>query len=280
MESSATQSDPDCSRCRELESRLLVLETRLRDLEDRLKGPPPKRAHEPIPLPAKRSPSGKKPGGQRGHPPHIRKWLVKEHVTETVPFVPTHCSSCDHVLPVEAQPHDPPPTIHQTYELPKRLIDVTQFEGHTRTCPDCQTVTHHAIPASVRTGILGPKLAAMILYPLGVLGLSKRDIEATLETVFELPISLGTIANLEQKAATALEPTYQAIRRVVTDAPVKGFDETGWNENGKKRCLWVAATVKAALFRIHPRRNETALADLIPSKSGIAVSDRWTTYNQ
>lgn len=184
------------------------------------------------------------------------------------------------MLPVEAQPHDPPPTIHQTYELPKRLIDVTQFEGHTRTCPDCQTVTHHAIPASVRTGILGPKHAAMILYQSGVLGLSKRDIEATLETVFELPISLGTIANLEQKAATALEPTYQAIRREVTDAPVKGFDETGWNENGKKRCLWVAATVKAALFRIHPRRNETALADLIPSKSGIAVSDRWTTYNQ
>jgi transposase len=278
METDAIPADSDCPRCRALEARLRVLEGKLRDLEDRLKGPPPKREPGVIAPPAKKSPSGKKPGGQTGHPPHIRKWLAKERVTKTVAFVPTHCLSCDHALPAAIQPGDPAPTIHQTYELPTTLIDVTQYEGHARTCPQCAAVTHRAIPAEHRTTILQPKLAAMILHQSGVLGLSKRDIEATLETVFDLPISLGTIANLEQEASAALAPTYQAIRSEVDQAPVKGLDETGWKQAGKKRWLWVAATLRAVLFRIHPRRNENALADLIPSRTGIAVSDRWKTY--
>ena len=51
----------------------------------------------------------------------------------------------------------------------------------------------------------------MILHHTGVMGLSKLDVEETLETVFDLPISLGTIANLERAAAAALEPVHRAI---------------------------------------------------------------------
>lgn len=284
METPVLVPDSECPRCRELEARLVVLEAKLRDLEDVIRalrgGPPPQREGEPIAPPAKKAPTGKTPGGQKGHKPHRRPWLPQERVTETVAFVPAQCEHCDHALPAAAQPGDPAPTIHQTYELPKHLIDVTQYEGHSRTCPGCLAVTHHAIPAEHRTTILGPKLSAMILHHTGVMGLSKRDVEETLETVFALPISLGTIANLERAAAAALEPVHRAIRAEVDRAPVKGLDETGWKQAGKKRWLWVAATAKSVLFRIHPRRNETALADLLPSKTGFAVTDRWKTYDQ
>jgi transposase len=274
-----TTADPACPRCRELEARLRVLEGKLRDLEDRLKGPPPARAAAVIPPPATKTPSGKKPGGQPGHPPHRRTWLGKERVTTTVTFVPTQCEKCAHPLPAEPQPGDPAPTIHQTYELPEQLIDVTQYEGHSRTCPQCAAVTHHAIPAQHRTAILQPRLTAMVLHHTGVLGHSQRDVEETLETIFELPISLGTIANLEQEASAALKSTYEAIRTEVDQAPSKGLDETGWKQAGKKRWLWVAATARSVLFRIHPRRNEAGLADLLPTKTGLAITDRWKTYH-
>ncbi|MFO0937783.1 MAG: transposase [Gemmataceae bacterium] len=155
---------------------------------------------------------------------------------------------------------------------------MSQYEGHSRACPSCQAVTHHAIAAEHRRSILGPRLSAMLLHHSGVMGRSKRDIEETLVSVFELPIGLGTIANHEQAASAALAPIHEAIRTEIDQAPVKGLDETGWKEAGKKRWLWVASTLKSVLFRIHPRRNETALADLLPSTTGIAITDHWKTY--
>ena len=141
METPVLVPDSECPRCRELEARLVVLEAKLRDLEDVIRvlkgGPPPRREGEPIAPPAAKTPTGKKPGGQKGHKPHKRPWLPKERVTATVAFVPTQCEHCDHALPAAAQPGDPAPTIHQTYELPQQLIDVTQYEGHSRTCPGC-----------------------------------------------------------------------------------------------------------------------------------------------
>ena len=295
METPVLVPDSECPRCRELEARLVVLEAKLRDLEDVIRalkgGPPPQREGEPIAPPAAKTPTGKKPGGQKGHKPHKRPWLPKERVTATVAFVPTQCEHGDHALPAAAQPGDPAPTIHQTYELPQQLIDVTQYEGHSRTCPGCLAVTHPAIPAEHRTTILGARLSAMILHHTGVMGLSKRDVEETLETVFDLPISLGTIANLERAAAAALEPIHRAIRAEVDRAPVKGLDETGWKQAGKKRWLWVAATAKSVFFRIHPRRDERrddvrnqtdehgharrrAAGSRLPSAAGLEVRER------
>jgi len=286
-------TEPTCPNCvilmrkmealiRDFEERFRLQESRIRDLEDelkRLKGTsPPPRPQEAIAPPAKKAPTGKKPGGQKGHSPHIRKWLPKERVTETISFVPKHCEQCQHALPAKAQSGDPSPTIYQTYELAKQLVDVTQYEGHARTCPDCQAVTRLAIPAEHRRSILGPRLSAMILHQSGVMGQSKRDIEETLEAVFELPISLGTIANLERQTSTALAPIHRAIRDEIDRASVKGLDETGWKEAGKKRWLWVASTIRSVYFSIHPRRNKTALADLLPSTTGIAITDRWKTY--
>ena len=54
MDAPAASSDLECPRCRELEVRLLEVETKLRDLEDRLKPPSPKRPVESqSPAPAK-----------------------------------------------------------------------------------------------------------------------------------------------------------------------------------------------------------------------------------
>ncbi len=87
----------------------------------------------------------------------------------------------------------------------------------------------------MRAHSVGPHLTAAIVYFAGSHGMSKRGIEETVETLFGVPIALGTIANLEQEASAALEPAYQQARRHVALADVKHVDETGWKEAGKKR---------------------------------------------
>ena len=267
---------PDCPRCRELEARILVLETLVRDLQDRLKPPPPKRPHEPQPPAPAKSPTGKTRGAQPGHPPQLKRFLPSERVKAIVDYAPDCCAACDQSLSAIANGADP--KRHQVAELPAILAEITEHRGHSRTCP-CGHTTRAAIPAEIRQHSLGPHLTATAVYLIGSFGLSKRNAEELIESLFGVPVALGTISNLEREAAAALDPAYREARKAVADAPVKNVDETGWKQSGLKRWLWAAATDAATVFLIHPRRNLDALTHLLGKLSGILVSDRWVVYD-
>lgn len=276
--------NPDCPGCRELtarvlelEAQVLALQTQLRDLLDKLKPPTSQTPKTLPPGPAKKA-TGKKPGGQPGHPPHLKSWLPPERLSRIVTHTPTCCTHCAATLPAIAGPTDPPPTIHQVAELPTNFAEVTQHEGHTRTCPGCGTVNTQSIPAAIRMSTLGPRLLSFLSYLVGVHGVSKRGVEEIIEAAAGVPISLGTIAHAEQEMSEALAAPYQEVRQAVADADVKGIDETGWKEAGKKRWLWVAATMQAVVFCIHPRRSIEALKLLLGNLDGFFQSDRWSVY--
>ena len=110
---------PECPGCRELlarnaelEARVLALEAQVRDLLDKLKPPSPRVQTSQPPAPAKK-PTGKKPGGQPGHPPLMKTLVEPERVNHVVPYVPERCVKCDKTLPAEKGPKDPEPKRHQ-----------------------------------------------------------------------------------------------------------------------------------------------------------------------
>ena len=83
----------------------------------------------------------------------------------------------------------------------------------------------------------------------------RRLRQELIESLFGVPVALGTISNLEREAAAAPEPAYREARESVAEAPVKDVDETGWNQGGLKRWLRASATKTATVSLIHPRRN-------------------------
>lgn len=279
---------PVCPGCRErdariaeLEARILALEGQLRDLTDQLQSPPPPRAPTPQPPAPAKKPTGKKPGGQPGHPPHLKIHVSPERVNAVVPFIPDRCRHCQATLPTAAGPDDPAPTRHQVAELPAVAARITEYQGHYRTCPCCGEVTHAPIPAALRAYSVGPRLTATLSYLAGCHGVSKRGVEEIAEAVFDAPVGLGTVANLEQEVAAALAPAHQEARAAIAAAPVKHIDETGWKQAGKKRWLWAAATATVVAFVIHPRRNLAALQRLVgDAMLGILCSDRWRVYDE
>jgi len=114
----------------------------------------------------------------------------------------------------------------------------------------------------------------------GCHGVSKRGLEEISQTMFQVPIALGTITNLEQEMSAALLPAHRQAIAAVRQAPVKYVDETGWKQAGRKRWLWAAATTSVAVFMIDARRNFTALQKLLGSAwCGIVCSDRWRAYD-
>lgn len=278
--------EPSCAGCRKLLKRIAELETRMRELEARLgqnasnSSIPPSAnpPHAPPPVTKKRT--GRKPGGQLGHDAHLRERLPRERLTEpTVHYVPEICEACQDDLPYAPAPDDPDPRWHQVIELPEVPVQVTEYQAHGRTCTNCGHVTWAKIPDEIRAHVCGPRLTATMSFLSGALHASKRKIEEFVETVFKIPIGLGTVSKLEQEMSAALAAAHAEAQRAVQAADAKNVDETGWKRARDKRWLWGAATATVACFVIAATRSALGLAALLGDKiKGIVSSDRWSVY--
>ncbi len=151
------------------------------------------------PKPVVKKPTGRKPGGQPGHPPHLKELLPPERVTRIIPIVPEYCDQCRAALPADACPDDPPPTRFQVAELPPLVAEITEYQGQARTCPCCGEVTRACIPEEIRAHGCGPQLTATLAYLTGKHHLPKRAAEEISADVFQAPISLGTISPWSKK---------------------------------------------------------------------------------
>src|SRR5580658_8000504 len=276
-----------CPGCTERDARIAELERRIAELEARLNtnatnsSTPPSANPLDADKPVQKKKSTRKRGGQPDHPPHLKQLLPPEQVRRTKHFVPDECAHCHADLPREAGPDDPAPKRFQTAELPKIAAEITEYQAHARTCPCCGEVTQATVPAEIRAHSVGPRLTATLSYFTGAQGISKRGVEEIAETIFGVPISLGTVANLEQEVSAALAPAHQEALEAVRKADVKFADETSWKLWGKLCWLWAAATANVAVFVIHGKRSAVGLTALLGEEiHGILHSDRWNVYRQ
>jgi transposase len=286
-------SEPSCPGCRQrdaliqtLQQRLADLERQVRDLQQRLgtnasnSSLPPSANPPAAPPPVVKRPTGRKTGGQPGHPGHQRLRLPPQRLQHVVPLIPRHCEACRAPLPQQPSAVDPEPAWHQFAELPKISAVVTEFQGHARTCPGCGHVTREAIPATIRAHAFGPRLAAVLSYLSASQYVSQRGLEDICAVVFGVPLSQGSVTALQQQMSAALEPAYQEVAAAVRPAAAKNVDETGWKQAGSKRWLWTAVTATAALFVIHVRRGAVGLKALLGEVvQGLVNSDRWSAYH-
>jgi len=258
-----------------LEARVAHLEGQVADLTARLNQdssnsskPPSSDGPHVKPAPPK-SPSGKRRGGQPGHPRHGRVILPPD---EVIDHKPTRCRGCHAALTGD----DPEPVLDQVIELPARLRHVTHHRRHTLPCPSCDALTTApAVPAAA-TGF-GPKLTAVTAYLSGVGRLGKRAVRALFADVFDIPVSLGAVSKHEAVVSRALEPIHAAAH-----AHAKGLDanvdETGWRQGKNKAWLWVAVTNLVTVFLIRPNRNRAAFDDLVGPAPGVPTTDRFPVY--
>jgi transposase len=286
---------PQCPGCRERNARIARLEqqvaellARVQDLEAQLgrnasnSSIPPSANPPQAPPPVRKKPTGRKPGGQPGHPPHLRQRLPAERLTQpTQHYVPDTCEACQGDLPHAAGPDDPEPRWHQVVELPEFAVEVTEYQAHGRACPSCSHVTWAQMPQEIRAHVCGPRLTATLSFLSGVLHAGKRGVETFVETVWRVPIALGTVSSLEQEMSAALADAHTEAQQAVQEAAAKNVDETGWKQAGQKRWLWGAATALVVCFVIAPTRGAAGLARLLGHKiKGILTSDRWSVYGQ
>ncbi|MGH7222291.1 MAG: IS66 family transposase [Gemmataceae bacterium] len=205
--------------------------------------------------------------------------MPAQRLTAVVPFVPITCQRCRAPLPSQASADDPEPTWHQFAELPPQGVHVTAYQGHSRTCGQCGSLNHAAIPADLRGYRFGPRLSAASSYLSGCHHVSRRGIVEVVGTVLDFPVSLGTVCRLEQETSQALQGAHDEALQAVRLAEVKHVEGTGWKKAGKRCWLWAAATANVAAFVLYAGRGAAGLTALLGTTiHGIIGSDRWSVY--
>jgi len=220
--------------------------------------------------------SHRRRGGQPGHPGHTRTLIPVEEVDEVVVLKPTQCTHCQAPLSGD----DPKPWRHQVIEIPPIKPVVTEYQWHQLACPVCGEITRAPWPVGVPSGTYGPRVQATIALYTGAYRLSKRTTQQAMAEVFGVPMSVGTISQLEQATTEAVAAPVEEARTYVHEQAVAHLDETSWRQGAKRAWLWVAVTSWVTVFVVRMSRGGQVAHELLGERcSGILVTDRYSAYN-
>ena len=274
----------------ELRGQLTALATELASLPERIgrssrnSSKPPSSDGPGFKPPARRKGSGRKRGGQPGHPGTGPELLPIERVDEMIDHHPDACRRCGSLLEGE----DPDPLRHQVIEIPPITPVVIEHRLHRLVCPCCSTSTCATLPADVEASPYGPRLSSLVGLLGSVFPLSFSKTQALLDQLLGVEISRGAIATIRERISATLEQPMQEALALARQQPVAYVDETGAptgnadgnNPSGKRGWQWVMVTAAVTVFLQGLSRSTAAAIELLGSTfGGIVVSDRFSAYN-
>jgi transposase len=261
----------------QLEARLTKIEAKVgKNSRNSSKPPssdPPSVTRPPVP------PSGRKQGGQPGHPGQTRMLVPIEQVDAVKKHFPSTCQHCSsqHLEEVIL----PNPLRQQVAEVPPVRVVITEHQAHQGKCLNCGRVSAAELPAEVANSAFGPNLQTEVALLTGRYRLSRREVVDYADQAWGLSISLGSVSNIEANVSKALAEPYQEALESVQQAPIRNVDETGWREKNRLAWIWSASTPMASVFHINRHRSREAFVEWIGEetlKHGIWIADRYGVY--
>ena len=214
--------------------------------------------------------SGKKPGGQPGHP---GKTLSRTGTPDaTIDHFPAICSGCGGTLNGAAATGH---TARQVFDLPEpQPLIVTEHRAFTCVCGKCGAETRAPFPEGVTAPVqYGANIAAVVVYLLHFQFLPEKRLVMLMADLFGVHLVTATIGAMSRGCAARFQGFTAAVRGHVAAAAVKHMDETGFRIGGKTQWLHVASTIWLTFYRVSPKRGS-----LLENVPGIVVHDHWKPY--
>ena len=253
------------------EARIAALERRL-GLNSSNSGKPPSSdgLKKPVRVSSLRERSGKKPGGQKGHPGETLSRV--ETPDAVIDHYPSACAGCGAPL-TEAMVTGH--TARQVFDLPEpQPLTVTEHRAHESRCAACGTRTRARFPDWVTAPVqYGKRIGAVVLYLLHYQLLPEKRLAVLMFDLFGVRLATATIARISRDCAERFQCFAEAVRDQVAGAAVKHMDETGFRIGGKTQWLHIASTTLLTFYRVSARRGS-----LLANVAGIVVHDHWHPY--
>jgi hypothetical protein len=237
------------------------------------------------------TPSGKPAGRQRNSQGFGR--TEKLAVTDTQHHHPTHCDVCGEPLDADCAPKVTTSWIEidiaeQVEGQPALRFKVTEHLMYSHICTNGHTTRakHFVAPddplwEKVAVGewrLVGPMLAALIVYMALSMRLSRARIRCFFADIMGLKLSIGVINNTILEAGRAIEPLEDELVKEIEAAALVHIDETPWKEAGQLLWMWAFVTQYTKLFLIGNRTLEILDNLLGHDFKGTVMSDGYLAY--
>ena len=220
--------------------------------------------------------SGRKPGGQPGHPGSTL--ALVDDPNERRRHEPGRCGGCGEGL---ADAPEVGMQRRQVFDLPPMTVRVIEHQLIARRCA-CGATTCGSAPDGVTAPVqYGPRITGIILYLYVGQFLSKKRTAQALTELFGTPVCDATVATMTRRAADGLDGFLAQVADRIAESEVAGFDETGLRVAGSLHWVHCARTGKYTLITCHPKRGRKGIdaAGVLGRFRGVAVHDAWAPYD-
>jgi len=224
-----------------------------------------------------RGKSGKKTGGQPGHPGTTLKPVEIPDKTEIHPLSSCPCGcgsdlSGQPVLDYESR---------QVFDLPPQKLMVTEHLVEVKRCPISGDLVHTPWPVGVNAPVqYGPNFLAWLTYLNTQQFIPLARVDQMSFDLFGQHVSEDTILTAIKTVGQGLLPFSQTIKEQILQEPVVNGDESGIRVKSKLYWLHVLSTATMTWYGVHQKRGREALDffALLPEFEGRLVHDCWQSY--
>jgi transposase len=223
-----------------------------------------------------REKSGKKPGGQFGHPGHgLAPFANPDMIIEKRVEV---CDECGHDI-INSQDFE----AKQKIDIEIRTV-VTEERVYEGVCVYCGKKVRGQFDA----GFVNPaqygdniKAAVALLSEHGCVSVNKTAEIINSLSGGALSLSWGTVVNMQRELSDRLEDTINVIRGGLIAGSVLCADETGCRVNGGLGWIQVFCNDRFALFGLNSKRGDVdEQFGILTFFLGILVHDHFVSYYQ
>jgi transposase len=223
-----------------------------------------------------RKPSGRKTGGQPGHPGSTLKKVPNPD--RVIPVKTADSCDCGRSLKnakvkgFEAR---------QVFDIPDpQPLVVTEYRGDVLKCK-CGRVHTPEFPGDVSQPTqYGPRVQACVSYLHQHQKVPYGRTQEMMQDFFRVELSQGTIRNIMARGHDALTDFETNAKQRLIASPVVGFDETGMRCQKDGHWLHAASNDTVTVYHIDQERGSEAMIrmGILPHFTGTAVHDGLPAY--
>jgi len=221
-----------------------------------------------------REKSGRKPGGQPGHPGRTLKLF--DNPTNIIEKRPASCSKCGHDVVC-----NPEYTARQKVDI-RFVLDIIEERVYGSVCPHCGQEENGTFSEGYNNPVQygeNLKSAVALISEHGCVSVSKTTEIINSLSGSILNISWGTVTNIQRELSHKLEDTIDTIRAGLCAGEVMGADESGCRVNGSLKWVQVFCNDRFTLFGLNDKRGDVdSNMGLLTYFIGILVHDHFSSY--
>lgn len=234
-------------------------------------------------IPNSREKTGRKIGGQPGHPKKKLERFSDAEVGAYVEHLPDECPECQ-----GTDLEDTGEVIEKDCLDYKIIVTKTRHGFRVTRCRQCRKTFHEEIPAELKEenqyGIQ-VQATALTLMNQGNVSLNKVRKMIGGFTEGEIELSEGYLCKLQQRASRNAWDFCVEIRKELLKQEVVSWDDTVMMINTQRACLRFYGTEKLALYKAHMHKDKEGLdkdniLKLLPSTTTVVHDHNKVNYNE